>query len=253
MATGLAAIKSRDEALFESVAKQLARAEHFGGFSYISTPLLLPNGATVVVRVSRSLDGFLVTDHGLGADEADLIDGKSFYSRIAPKVAQAANIGFDQHSFFVLQVSEDKLPGAVTVVANCVHEAVSRTFFKVEERRAKGDAERVHERLTSVFDARSVARDVHIIGSSNHEWSFDNAVTLEGGDMVLFEAVSKHHTSVFPAVAKFHDVARNDNAPKRVAVIGKREAYGDYVSLLSQAARVVELSAADSAYRKAVA
>ncbi|MEL7527479.1 MAG: hypothetical protein AAFN16_17000 [Pseudomonadota bacterium] len=253
MATGLAAIKSRDEALFESVAMQLARAEHFGEFSFISTPLLLPNGATVVVRVSRSVEGFLVTDHGLGADEASLIDGSYFYTRIAAKVAQAANIGFDQQSFFVLQVSEAQLPGAVTVVANCVHEAVTKTFQKVEERRAKRDADRVYEKLTGVFDAKTIARDVHIIGSSNHEWSFDSGVTLDDGRMVLFEAVSKHHSSVYPAVAKFYDVARNDNAPQRVAVIGQRKAYGDYISLLSQAARVVELSSAPSVFRKAAA
>jgi len=253
MATGSNLMKERDASLFDSVASQLARAEHFAGFSCISTPLLFPSGGTVSVRVSRSFDGFLVTDFGFGAEEADLLGGKYYYSRIAQKVAEAANIGFDQNSFFVLQVSEGQLPGAVSVVANCVHEAVTKTFYKTEERRARNDADRVYDRLSSVFNPKFIARDVSIIGSSSHEWQFDSGVTLPNGKLVLFDSVSKHHSAIFPAVAKFHDVARNDDAPRRIAVIGKREAYGEYVSLLSQAARVVELTANDDVYRKVAA
>lgn len=253
MATGAILMKEGDKTLFDSVASRLARAEHFAGFSCISTPLLFPSGGTVSIRVSRSFDGFLVTDFGFGAEEADLIGGKHYYSRIAQRVAEAANVGFDQHSFFVLQVSEAQLPGAVSVVANCVHEAVTKTFYKVEERRVRDDGDRVYDRLSNIFNPRFIARNVSIIGSSNHEWQFDTGVTLSDGSLVLFESVSKHHSAIFPAVAKFHDVARSEHAPRRTAVIGKRETYGDYVSLLSQAASVVELTAPDDVYRKIAA
>ena len=250
MATGSAVIKNRDQEIYEGIATQLARAEHFGDFSYISTPLLLPHGGTVVVRVSRSIEGFTVSDHGIGAEEAALINGQHYYSKIAPKVAQDANIGFDQHSFFVVHASEGQLAGAVTSVANCVLAAVTSTFHRVEDYKARLASDRVYDRLLSVFDKHKISRDVSIVGASTHTWQFDTSVGLPGGKIVLFDAVGKHHNAVFSAVAKFHDVARSDDAPRRVAVIGKRSQYGDYLSLISQAASIVELAANDDTFKR---
>jgi len=246
-------IGNRDKEVYETVAAQLARVEHFRDFSYITTPLLFPYGGGISVRVSRNIDGYLVSDHGIGAEEANLIDGSAYYARIAPRVAAEAGVQYDSHSFFVLQVTEDRLVGAVTTIANCVHEAVFETYKRVEEYKARAASDQLFEKLTAVFDPSSVARDVEIVGASSHKWAFDSAVRLQSGGEALFETVGKHHNAVFSAVTKFHDVGRIELAPMRVAVIGKRVDYGDYLSLLGQAAKVVEMTANDNSYRSIVA
>lgn len=234
--------------LLDSVVSQLARVEHFDGFSFVSTPLLFPDGGTVVVRVQKDMDAFFVTDWGLGYDESTLIDGQFYYSRIAPKVAESAGVEFDQHSFFVLRVSEQQLPGAIVAVANCVLEAVMQVHMKVNEYKARAASARLHERLTEVFRGAEVSRDVLFRGGSNHSWPFDSMVK-KSSQIILFESVRKSHISVTSAYTKFNDVARAEDAPNRAAVIASKSGFGDYLPLLSQAAKIIERAANDEVYQ----
>lgn len=245
--------KTSTKKLLESIASQLSRVEHFDGFSYISTPLLFPSGGSVVVRVQKSASGdFVVTDYGLAYDECDLINGRYYFSRFAPKCANDYGIEFDQHSFFCIEVSESQLAGSIVAVANCVLETVSRVFARVEEFKAQLASDKLYERLSGIFGPSEIHRDFQIRGASNHEWRFDSMLNLNS-KIVLFEAVSKNHNSVFSAVAKFHDIARIDAPPTRVSVIGKQKAYGDYLSLLSQASNVIEREASKDTYTKLAA
>ncbi len=244
---------TQDRQIIESVAAQLSRVEHFDGFSFISTPLLFPNGGQVLVRVEQTADGsFFVSDHGIGADESEMIDGLVIYSRLAREVAKVAGIGFDQQSFFILRASEGKLAGAITTVANAVQEAVVQTYNKVEHVRAKKASDKMFNKLTNIFDAKYVAKDVVILGASNHSWPFDGQVKIRD-KVVLFDSVSNHHNSVVSAVAKFYDVARSDISPTRVAVVEHPDSMGDLLSLLTQTADVIELNAPESSYKRLAA
>ncbi len=234
-------MKHNDKILLDKITAQLSRVQHFDDFSFVSTPLLLPNGGSVVVRISKNIEGFLVTDHGLGFNETELIDGGHYYSRIAPKVAKLSGITFDQHSYFVLQVKEEQLAGAIKTVANCVLESVTQVFYKVAEHKARLASDKMFERLTNIFDERFLTREYEVIGESTHSWTFDSALRRDD-NIVVFDMVNKHHNSIYQAVTKFHDVARAEFAPKRVAVIGKQKEYSDLLPVLSQAANVVELN-----------
>ncbi len=237
------------QAVIDNVAAQLARAEHFNGFSYISTPLLFPNGGSVVVRVSQAVGGaFHVTDHGLGYDEAEMISGQHYYSRIASTVAANAGINFDQHSFFTVDVTEAQLAGAIVTVANCVLESVAQVFYKVEEYKVRQTSERMYAKISRVFKSAEIAREFSFRGASTHEWVFDTMVKQDS-KIILFEAVSKNHNSVFATFTKFHDVARIEDAPIRASVICSPKKYGDYLSLLSQASHVVEQQASDGIFK----
>ena len=73
---------------------------------------------------------------------------------------------------------------------------------------------------------------------------FDAVLRGDAGQAV-FAFVTPHQTSVVFATAKFHDLARLDQAPVRVAVVHRKAALGDLLPLVAQAARVIEDDAPD--------
>jgi hypothetical protein len=93
--------------------------------------------------------------------------------------------------------------------------------------------------LVTTFSKPEVERDVEFVGSSSHKWPVA-AIVRHHGKTSLFEPVSKNHISVVNAAAKFHDIARLDQPPKRIAVVNKKAEMGEYLNLLSQAGNVVE-------------
>lgn len=240
------------ETIADEVSRSLAHAETFGGFALISTPLLHPSGAQVVVRIEAAGDGFIVTDHGAGYEEATQIDAIKIYPKVARQVAEYSGVVFDELAFFILKASRDQLTGAVATIANCVQEAVLITHQKAQEKRAQETAARLVDRLENIFTKRLVSRDVQLRGLSNHEWTFTSMVKAEN-QSVLFEAVNPHPSSIMPAFTKFSDLAQvQGGQPRRVSVIGHKEAYGDYYTLLSQVSSLMDQSANDNQYRSLV-
>jgi hypothetical protein len=239
------------ERAIDSIVQQLVTIDHRNGFSFVKTPLLYPGGSTVVVRVGQEGGDYFVTDYGTGYDEAEVMGGASIYSRYAKEIAANAGIGFDSHAFFVVKASRGQLAGAVMTVANCSLRAVSVTSIKLSERRFSDATELLYRRLVKVFPPKIVARDVPIVGQSNTEWNVAAMVRGETNS-TIFEPVSSHHTSVFAAVTKFHDIAGADNAPARVAVVRNKAEFKTYLALISESARVIEREASNDTFQSVV-
>jgi hypothetical protein len=239
--------KEASRQVAEEVARNLAVALHTPEGSFIRTPLLYPSGATVIVRLHVAGERFLVTDLGDGYHEAEMMGTMSIYLRQAPLIAKRAGIEFDQYAFFVLDAERDQLVGAVMAVANCALEAVHLSALKLSERRFAEASERLYTRLVRVFSADRVQRDAQIIGASNRRWQVASLVHANSG-VAIFEPVAPNHISVVSATAKFHDLARLENSPARVAVVRDKRGYGDYINLLSQAAQVVDEGVSDETF-----
>lgn len=233
----------------EHVAREIVATHHRGGSSFISTPLLYPSGATVVVRIDDGHPTFFVSDFGMGYNEAEMMGGGNIYSRHARTVADIAGVGFDNQAFFVIQASREQLPGAVVTIANCSQEAVAIVAHRIAERRISDESEFLYQRLESLFSPKAVTRDAEIVGASNTKWPVAALVQL-GRRGAIFEPVVNHRTSVVTAAAKFHDIARLEHSPARVAVVHKKADFGTYLGVLSQAASVINDDASDAAYRK---
>jgi hypothetical protein len=229
----------------EDIARQIIVADvRSGEEAFVRTPMLYPSGSTAIVRITAAGDDFFVTDFGAGYDEADMMGGSATFSRNAPLVAERAGIGFDHRAFFVLRATREQLPGAVISVANCSLEAVSVTAFKLAERKYIDDSEALYERLVRIFTPKAVARDASIVGASTTQWHV--AVLVKGEHRpTIFEPVSNHHSSIFAASTKFHDIAEIEDAPARVAVVRKKAEFKTYLAVLSQAANVIERDASD--------
>ena len=246
-------------AVMESVARELVTVDSRADGAFITTPLLYPSGANVLVRVEAvSATEYFVSDYGLGFSESDMIGATSQFRRHAPQIAENAGIKFDSQAFFVARVSRDQLTGACAAVGNCSLEAVSFAALRLSDKRFADAADDLHRRLVSIFTEQHVLKDVPFTGASQTQWHVSNVVRLgtPGGPdehTTIFEPVTKHHASIAAAVTKFHDIARLDNPPRRVIVVRKKDDFGTYLGVLSQAADVVGRDVPDSTIRKLAA
>ena len=231
--------------ILDAVRRELMATNQFKGGAYLTTPLLYPNGTSVVVRIDEGRPNFFVSDMGLGAEEADLMGGSRIYSQTARKIADAAGIRFDNRAFFVVEASKEQLPGAIATVANCSQEAVNATAYKIADRKHVDHIDRLYARLARVFTPEQVARDVEIRGASSHVWHVATMVRADS-KKTIFEPVSKNHNSVFAAATKFGDIARLELAPRRISVVQSKKELGTYLSILSQTSSIVEENVADA-------
>jgi hypothetical protein len=247
------AIADQNSAAFQEVVRtavsQLVSHTFESGAAYVTTPLIYPSGGCVVVRVEQAADSYVVTDFGAGYEEAQLLNGGDTYRRVAIGVAQSCGVVFDSFSFLVLKVSSSQLSGAIATVANCSHEAVSKTTEKLNEIKALDDNAILYERLSRVFEARYIAKNAEILGASNHAWKVSSLVTL-GGKKVAFEPVHKSLMSIASVSLKFGDISATDNAPGTVAVVYQKHELGTHLSLLSRNAKVIEQSAGDQVFHR---
>jgi hypothetical protein len=230
----------------EEVARALAVATHTAEGSFIKMPLMYPGGSAVVVMIAEAPGGrYLVSDMGLGHDEADLMCATSTFAHVAPRVAERSGVAFDHRAFFVVEVTRDQLVGAVSTIAGCSQEAVQITSLKIAEAKTNDAADRLYTRLAHLFTPARVARDAEVLGASNTPWHVTALVTVDGRPAV-YDPVSSHHTAIAAAVTKYFDLAQLDTPPHRIAVVKSKAALGTRLGVISGAARVVEDSAPDS-------
>ena len=246
----------RSERTFSDVVKHVARelvtVEELTDGALISTPLLYPSGATVVIRIDQNGSNYFLTDMGLGYQEADLPGASLLYTRQAKSVAEEFGVGFDDHALFLNDISRERLPGAVGALANASLQAITLAAYRLSERKNHDAAEFLYQRLIKVFTPSIVARDTQLLGASNTEWHVANLVRFQE-KVTVFEAVTSHRNSITSATAKFHDLARLPEPPNRVAVVGRKEDLGTLLGVLSQAASVVTRSVPDQTIKRLAA
>ena len=240
---------SQFQAIIEDVAQKIVATSHDRDGSFITTPLLYPSGSTVAVRVYGTGPRYFITDLGVGHDEAEMMGAEGIYMRHARSIAQAAGARFDNQAFFVLEATEPQLPGAVVTVANCSQEAVNFTLYRQSEQREPASANLFLERLTKIFEQKFITIDADVIGASQTKWKVA-ALVRAARRPTIFEPVNKHPTSIVYAATKFHDIARLEKAPGRVAIVKSKQELGTYLGVLSQAADVIEDSSPDQTIRE---
>jgi hypothetical protein len=134
-------------------------------------------------------------------------------------------------------------------IANATSRSLDRAILRAIRPRNTA-VDRLVTRLTSIFPADKVERDAEIRGASTHAWRVD-AVVHTDSKQAVFEIVTEHPNSVAFAATKFHDFARMDDPPVRIAVVHRKEKLGAFLAVVSQAAMVIEDDAADGTYLRA--
>lgn len=243
--TGLDERTAAFREVVDCVARSLADARHERDGSYITLPVLYPSGSLVVVRIESHRGGrWLVSDVGLGFQEADLMGGGHVFTRAAVLAAARAGVHVGHKAFFVPEVRREQLVGAISTVAACSQEAVQMTAVKLAETRHADAGDRLYDRLARLFTPAKVARNAEILSASNTPWPVATLVTTDGRKAV-YEPVSEHPNSVAAAVTKFVDLVQLAEPPARIAVVKSKEAMGTRLSLVASAAVVVEESVPD--------
>ena len=241
------------EELAGQVARGLSKAGMLDGRAFIRTSVLFPSGATVVVVIEEEGGGnYRLTDLGQGRDEADLLGIAAAYNRQAQEIARFSGLRLDGGAMTLRDVNRDQLIAGTMVVANASARALERTMLRAAPRPEEGSIDRLVTRLTTLFPKAEVVREVEVRGASTHAWPVAAMVTTESGRAV-FDVVKPSPVSVVFASAKFHDFARLEDAPTRIAVVHRKAALGDLLTVVAQAARVVEDDAPDTVFTRAVA
>lgn len=228
----------------DGVARALADTRHERDASFIHLPVMYPSGSMVVVRIDPHHDGhYLVSDMGLGFQEADLLGAGKVFVHSAPAVGIRAGIHFD-HQTFSLGVRREQLIGAVSAIAACSQEAVQIAAFRLDEKKKADAADRLCERLYRLFTPAKVERGATVLGASNTPWTV-TALVRTDGHRAVYEPVSDHPNSVASALAKFVDLTQLEQPPARIAVVRKKELLGTRLALIATAANVVEEGVSD--------
>jgi len=231
-----------------AISRGLASAEVFGGRAYLRTPMLLPSGASVVVVIEQEGAGrFRITDLGQGHDEAETLGFGRIYRRQAEDVAGLQGLTADQGALSLRDLGPEELTGATMALASAVLRTMERAMLRAADRRPQTAADRLIARLSRLFPGRQIRPDAEVRGASTHAWQVDAVVETERG-LALFDFVSPAPVSVAFAAAKFHDIALLENAPARIAVVRRKDAFGDLLPVVAQAAKIVQEDAADSTF-----
>jgi hypothetical protein len=239
------------ESIGTEIAAELTRSFSDGAGVFISTPLLYPGGSHVVVWLDGAGDQFTVSDHGYARLEAELMAGDRIFPRIAADISKNSGIGFDNNCFSLSGVGRQTLPAAVTLIANLSKEAADQTAQRLSENRYSFGEEQLVQRLASVFGINAVSTSVNLIGASTHRWQFHAAV-LSDDHLTVFDLVKPSPQSIYPAVAKFSDIAELADGPQRVVVLADKEKTDlANINLLSRSAKIISLLATDTIYRSA--
>ncbi len=234
----------------EGAMREIVSAAHRPEGSYVRLPILYPSGSEVVVRVSGGPDQYFVTDFGMGYTEAEMMGATLTYVRQAKTISQTAGVGFDEHAFFAVEVSKDRLPGGIMTIGNCSAEAMILTCFKAAEKEAVDGAEYLIKKLTRVFGIERVHKDEKVVGASNHEWQFAASI-VSGRKRTVFEYATKHPNSVASVAMKMDDVARLERgAPARIVMVRSKAAMGTYLGVLAHSASIIEDKISDPKIRE---
>lgn len=225
------------EAVDEAVRK-IVRADHREGGSHVTMPLRYPSGASVVLEITRAADRCFVSDMGMGYLEAEFIGATRQYERHARNVADETGIRYDGRSFFVAEVRERSLAGAMTLVADGSHKCASFAALKASEKAETDIRQNVFDRMVSLFGIKHVHRDTPFIGASGHEWKVPFLIDLDHGRSVM-EAVSPHSGSVAYTVMRLGDIGRLDLAPPRLVVVNDKKKLGDLLGVVAPVSTAV--------------
>lgn len=235
--------------LAERIARDVVAIRSEQSSTLVSMPILYPSGSSVVIEVSNYGDDYFITDMGMGHQEADMMGGSRIFTQTAKVVAENSGVGFDRHAFFVAKASQSQVVGAVIAVANCSGDATTITAHKLTEKTHADNAEILYRRLVSVFSKRVVVKDYEVMGASETSWHVAASVKTDG-NVILFDAVSKHANSIASAVTKFGDISQLDHPPRRVAVVENKQQFGTKLAVLSRTADVIELNVPDRRFKQ---
>lgn len=207
----------------------------------VPTHCMYPSFQRVEVFVSRFGDGFRVTDAGRALAVAwEHGRDETMVRRILSKEAARWGLVLDGSALVAEARSADWLAAAIMGVANAAsaaaHSAISKSVAAAEDILR----EKIFATLSLVFREREIGKDFEFVGKSGDIRHFDYGVRAENDGLILLNAVSPHHSSIYAKYVAFADAREAEVEMTRLAVFDRQLGHGD-ASLLLQVADLVPL------------
>ena len=241
------------DAAIAAAIGELVRTRTMPSRTEIVLPVLYPSGSHVTIHVYPEGDAFTVTDEGGGASEAEMAGvAPSSYAAIAKREAARVGAVCDSRAFFFLRVTVDRLPAAITILADLSRSAVAAAMEKLAAKAQDKLNERLIDHLEHTFGHRNVEPRADVTGASNMTHRVAALVTVDGRP-VVFDTFTGQGNSFNAAVSKFFDLSQRDDAPARVGVTPQRSDLGEKLSLIGSVATVIDIDDVDDVYRRAAA
>ena len=236
-----------------AIAGSLASARVLDGRAFIRTPILFASGTALVAVLEQEPGGtWRVSDLGQGYEEAAQLGVAPSYLHRARAALAAEGAALEGHEVVLTRVGSAGLASACAVLCSLVLRLLEQARVTATAARERGRKARLMAKLGELFPQRRIEPDAVLRGGSTQEWTVD-ALVEEDGRRVVFDLVKPHLTSVALEVTKMGDLLALETAPRCVSVVRRKADFGPMLTLLSQAAQVVEEAAPPHAYLRAAA
>lgn len=232
-------------------ASGLIGVNHWSGFSFLSLPLIAPDGSNVAVRIRRKGGRFLVDDGGFVQQDLFHIGADRSFPRTASKLLEDSYLEVAD-GIIGAEVEPNELERAICDVAISSWQVLDRIYAKQSLENEDVGTDYLQNRLAHIFGESRVAAAEKVTGASTEEWPV-SAVVHINDRVAVFQAVGEQANSIFRASAVLRDIADLDNPPIRVAVVKDKEKLGRRLGLLSRSSRVIQGDQEDEVYRRAIA
>ncbi len=209
---------------------------------YIDTPVMYPNGTSVVVHIRSDGGVYFVSDMSMGCFETDLAcDDIKMFEKTAQRVAREVNAKYIDQAICFTDVDREQLAGAVMHIANSSQRAVRESMFQITNHQTKKYSDELFNKIKELYPTENVTQDMSYIGSSTRKWNFDVGLKKANGSekIAVCDIVHKSANSVNSSVAKFYDVKQLKTPPARFAMINHSEKFkNDQINLLTSLSSV---------------
>jgi hypothetical protein len=222
---------------------------HDGQGIRVSVPVLFPSGSGAAVEILAGGEQAFVSDIGLGHLEAEYGGASEYFDAQAKRAADQFGVSYDGYSIFALSVPLDRIEGGIAAIANASVRAASLAILRAVEDKDRRQNDVVYERITRVFDKKSVAKTMDLRGQRDH-YSAHNVVLFPSGEKAVFEFVSPHRNSISNKFLMFSDLVDSEAPLALNAVIESRAAMPSVGAMLEDVGNFIELAANDNLYRQ---
>ncbi|MFT8932460.1 MAG: hypothetical protein ABF976_12415 [Acetobacter syzygii] len=225
----------------------------------IQTHCLHPDGQSVVVLVHRvGTSRWRVTDAGNGwgvlRDHFLNPSPRSAAGR-AEKIARTMGVSYHEGEWVTVAENVQQIVGSVLLIANATQAWVDKMMTETHHSRSEIIEEKLKISLYEIFGLKNTTLSPEVRGENKmHELSA--LVSLPNKKIAVFEVVTPHPSSIYPAYTKMMDVKSRGERPDYMEMVveNTEEWKSEDIALLRSASTsVIDINGSFSGRLRALA
>lgn len=222
----------------------------------VRTSCVLPSGSLLNVSVQPAIDGWIVSDEGSAAWEAE--SGGHSVADAMPglkKKLSQQGLRLENGKIFSGRVSSSELPFMVAYLATAALDASVWLGRRAARPERQDLAARLRAHLKKEFPDLVMPEPLTILGDTDKKYTFANVLSLPNKTRVILDPVLRQDSSIKSRIVANIDVARarHKNIIQRIVYDDGDEWSQPELALLAVGAPTVPYSEIDGVVRRMVA